>query len=189
MFTTSACVSSSSDKNYSPFLAPQAPKKQVVTSPQGDITQVKDINDVESKSSIIGSSFNLCNSIIGAGIVGVPFAMSQCSLLLGILMILVFGVMTIKSLRLLIETAKHVDVPSYERLAEASFGKSGFTFISFAMFALSFGGMVGYLMIIKSHMSSLMGIDDNDIWMKNAVLTISSLMVLLPISLQRVRTC
>ena len=75
--------------------------------------------------SILGAAFNLSNNIVGAGIVEIPFAISQCSLILGTIMVAFFGVMMIKLLRLLIKTAKHVDVPSYERLAEASFGKSG----------------------------------------------------------------
>ena len=60
-----------------------------------------------------------------------------------------------KSLRLLIETAKHVGVPSYERLAEASFGKMGFNTISFAMFIMSYGAMVGYMIIIKTKLGTV----------------------------------
>ena len=108
----------------SPFFAPHPPKHQLITTPKGSLSLVKDI-DEEEKSSVLAASFNLCNNIIGAGIVGIPFAISQCSLLLGISMVVFFGVCTVKTLRLLIETAKHVDVPTYERLGEASFGKAG----------------------------------------------------------------
>ena len=108
----------------SPFFAPNPPKHQLVTTPNGSICKIKDI-DEEEKSSVLGASFNLCNNIIGAGIVGMPFAISQCGFLLGVSMIVFFGLCTVKTLRLLIETAKHIDVPSYERLAEASFGKTG----------------------------------------------------------------
>ena len=108
----------------SPFFAPNPPKHQLVTTPNGSINTVKDI-DEEQKSSVLGTSFNLCNNIIGAGIVGIPFAISQCSLVLGVLMVIFFGLCTVKTLRLLIETAKHIDVPTYERLAEASFGRTG----------------------------------------------------------------
>jgi amino acid permease len=62
----------------------------------------------------------------------------------------------------------------------------GFTFISIAMFIIAYGATVGYLIIIKSNLSDLLGVDDDDVVMKNAALTISSLMILYPISLQRV---
>ena len=55
------------------------------------------------------------------------------------------------------------------------------------MFVFAYGAMVGYLMIIKANLSYLIGVDEDDTMMKSAVLTISSLLVILPISLQRVR--
>jgi amino acid permease len=64
---------------------------------------------------------------------------------------------------------------------------SGFTFISAAMFIMAYGGMVGYLMIIKENLSYLLGVDAHDTMMQNAVLVLSSLTILLPISMQRVR--
>jgi len=100
-------------------------------------------------------------------------------------MILFFAILTIKSLRLLIETAKHVDVSSYERLAEVGFGPSGFVFISVAMFIMSYGAMVGYLMIVKENLSILLGVDESDVYMSRAVLTISSMIIMLPLCLQR----
>ena len=41
------------------------------------------------------------------------------------LMFLIFGWMTVKSLRMLFDTAMHMNVTTYERLAEVAFGKSG----------------------------------------------------------------
>ena len=52
---------------------------------------------------------------------------------------------------------------------------------------MAYGGMVGYLMIIKSDLSFLVRVNKDDMMMRNVVLTLSSLMVLLPILLQRVR--
>jgi len=92
----------------------------------------------------------------------------------------------VKSLRLLIELAKHVDVPSYERLMEASFGRTGFIFISINMLIFAYGAMVGYLIVIKSTLPNLLGVAPDNAQMKRAILTIASLSVILPISLQRV---
>jgi hypothetical protein len=117
-----------SKRPQSPFFAPKPPPRRIVTTPNGTVKSVKDV-DEEKKTSILGAAFNLCNNIVGAGLVGIPFAISQCSFILGSIMVAFFGLLTIKSLRLLIETAKYVNVPSYERLAEASFGKQGTFFL------------------------------------------------------------
>ena len=93
---------------------------------------------------------------------------------------------TVKSLRLIVETAKHVDVPSYERLCEVAFGRLGFIFVSVAMFVMAYGGMVSYLMVVKSSLPRLLGVHDDDVAQKRAILIISSLFIILPLSLQRV---
>lgn len=62
----------------------------------------------------------------------------------------------------------------------------GYNLVSISMFVFAYGAMVGYLMIIKENLSHLIGVEHDDTWMKNAVLTVSSLLIILPISLQRV---
>lgn len=168
----------------SPFFAPQPPQSHLLTTPGGHISRVKDVDETP-KSSVLGASFNLINAIVGAGIVGIPFAINQCSLILGVFTVILFAVLTVKSLRLLVETAKHVDVSTYERLAEASFGKAGFNSISIAMFIMSYGAMVGYLMIIKTNLSYLLGVDEENKELRRAVLVVASLLVIMPLSLQR----
>ena len=80
----------------SPFFAPKPPKSHLLTTPGGHISRVKDVDETP-KSSVSGASFNLINSIVGAGIVGIPFAIQQCSLVLGLLMVNFFAAMTSKS--------------------------------------------------------------------------------------------
>lgn len=90
----------------------------------------------------------------------------------------------------MIETAKHVDVPTYERLAEACFGKFGFIYISISMFIMSYGAMVGYLMIVKTALPKVLGIDPSDpdnYFIRQALLTVASLCIMFPLSAQRVR--
>lgn len=68
----------------------------------------------EHKSTVLGCASNLINAIVGGGIVGLPFAMKCTGFWSGLTLIVFVAVLTEKSLRLLIETAKHVHVPSYE---------------------------------------------------------------------------
>ena len=88
----------------------------------------------------------------------------------------------VKTLCLLVETAKHVDVTSYERLYEVCFGRPGYFFISLSMFVMSYGAMVSYLIIIKQTLPSLIGLTDSPLM----VLFVSSVCLILPISSLRV---
>lgn len=62
--------------------------------------------------------------------------MRQAGFVTGIFLIVLCAIATEKSLRLLIFTAKHIHVGSYETLAEACFGIVGFRFIAINMFIM-----------------------------------------------------
>ena len=59
----------------------------------------------KKKSSILGASSNLVNSIVGAGIIGMPYALRMSGLWAGMLLLVLVAMLTDKSLRLLIEQA------------------------------------------------------------------------------------
>lgn len=144
-----------------------------------------DGGDAEQKSTIFGATCNLINAIIGAAVVGMPYAMKQTGLGSGLIMIIVCAFLTEKSLRLLIETAKHVGVSSYELLLESCFGRIGFVFISLNMLIMSYGALVGYLLVIKDTLPILMGIHPSNDTMRIVIMTLASLTICLPLSSQR----
>jgi len=141
--------------------------------------------DAEQKSTVLGATCNLINAIIGAAVVGIPYAMKQTGLGSGLIMIIVCAFLTEKSLRLLIETAKHVGVSSYELLFESCFGRIGFTFISLNMLIMSYGALVGYLLVIKDTLPILMGIHPSNDTKRIVIVILASLAICLPLSSQR----
>jgi len=170
----------------SPFFQPSDPRKvRPMESPGGTMRMQKKPVDAENKSNILGASANLVVSIVGAGIVGIPYAMEQSGLVAGFVMIVVVAFMTEKSLRLLIETAKHIDVPSYETLFEACFGKGGFYSMCAIMFIMSYGAMVSYLMIMKDSIAGLLGVAKDDYPMKRLFLILFTAAIAFPLSAQR----
>jgi len=186
--STAASSTPGSNSISSPFFAPsaQTPVIASTTVTPGGTKRLRRRKDkAETKSTVTGASFNLINGIVGAGIVGIPFAVKEAGLISGVVMIVMCAFLTVKSLRLLIETAKHVDVQSYETLLEASFGKFGFYFISIAMLCNAYGAMVSYLMIVKETLPSLLGYDDDDEYMGRVTLTVSTLLIIFPLSMQR----
>ena len=116
----------------SPFFAPATPRKLVAVQTPGGTSrqQIKKDPAVKEKSTTIaGATSNLVNAVIGAGIVGMPYAIKETGLVAGAFLIVLCAVMTEKSLRILIGTAKHVGVATYERLFESTYGSFGFYFV------------------------------------------------------------
>lgn len=78
-----------------------------------------------------------------------------------------------------------VDVPSYETVAEASFGIMGFRFVACNMFVMAYGAMASYLMVVKQVFSTVLGIDPEDAAKRRAVLLVVSLSIMVPLSSKR----
>jgi solute carrier family 38 (sodium-coupled neutral amino acid transporter), member 11 len=167
----------------SPFFAPSTPKV-IASTPGGTRRSIKAPVE-ETKSSVVGTSANLINAIVGSGIVGIPYAIYCSGLVTGVILIVVCALLTMKSLRLLIFTAQHVKAPSYETLCEASFGRFGFIFISINMFIMAYGAMISYLMIVKDTLPLIVGVDPTDHSLKRAILFMISLTIMVPLSAQR----
>lgn len=180
----------------SPFFRPSNPRISTVKSGTGRPSVVvrkrvggeaKEIplQDLEKKSSLLGAYANLCNVTIGAGIVGLPFAIKEAGLVSGTIMIIACAVLTDYSLRQIISSGKLVNVNSYETLMEAAFGRLGFIFVSVNMFFLSYGSMVAYLIIIKDVLPVLFHVTPHDVDIKRVIMFVSSLLVIVPLSMQR----
>ena len=163
----------------SPFLRPSNPRLSKKAQ-QRQITKTE-----ERKSSLLGAYANLCNVTMGAGIVGMPYAIKEAGLVSGTVMIIICAFLTEYSLRQLISVGKVADVNSYETLMEASFGRPGFIFLSVNMFLLSLGSMIAYLIIIKDTLPVLLQFSPDDEDTKRVIMFISSLFIILPLSLQR----
>ncbi|KAK1744715.1 transmembrane amino acid transporter protein [Skeletonema marinoi] len=163
----------------SPFLRPSNPRL-IKKAQQSQITKTQ-----ERKSSLLGAYTNLCNVTMGAGIVGMPYAIKEAGLVPGTVMIIICAFLTDYSLRQLISVGKVADVNSYETLMEASFGRPGFIFLSVNMFLLSLGSMIAYLIIIKDTLPVLLQVAPDDEDTKRMIMFISSLFIILPLSMQR----
>jgi sodium-coupled neutral amino acid transporter 11 len=178
----------------SPFFHPSTPRVQVVrvqVTPGGTHHRIVASNkrnnnqECEAKSTMIGCGANLMNAIVGAGIVGIAYAVRATGLWAGIFLILLCAFLTDKSLRLLVATAKHAHTASYETLAEAAFGLAGFRFVAINMFVMAYGAMLSYLMIVKDTFPTLLGMAETDVPRRRAVLWLISCLVIVPLACQR----
>lgn len=81
----------------SPFFAPSTPRKLVTVSTPGGTSRLvkkEDTQATENKSGVGGAACNLVNAIIGAGIVGIPFAIKETGLVAGVVLVVLCAVLT-----------------------------------------------------------------------------------------------
>lgn len=75
------------------------------------------------KGSAKASVFTLCSSIIGAGILTYPYIISECGLVIGILMIIFAGIFFTVYYSLLVYACDAVKVYDYVQLIKLVFGE------------------------------------------------------------------
>ena len=106
------------------------------------------LESARPKSGLKSAFMNMANSIIGAGIIGQPYAFKQAGLLTGILLLIVLTITVDWTIRLIVTNSKLSGTDSFQSTMEYCFGKSGLIAISVAQWAFAFGGMVAFCIII-----------------------------------------
>ena len=148
-------------------------------------------NGTGGTDSIFGASSNLMNSIVGAGIIGIPYALRQSGIVVGILLLALVAYLTDKSLRMMMECAlfhpklRKCQVDTYESLIQIPFGRIGYRFILASMFIMAYGAMIAYLIIIKDTIPKVFGLTNDTFMDKELIMLVSAVIVVLPLSLLR----
>eukprot|EP00038_Savillea_parva_P003462 m.125993 g.125993 ORF g.125993 m.125993 type:complete len:445 (+) comp11180_c0_seq2:3434-4768(+) len=99
-------------------------------------------------SSLPEASFNMINSIVGAGMIGIPFALSLAGFVVGIILLVVMGFFTDYSIRLLVRLGEQTDCKSYPALVLHYGGFKAYYTLLFAQFLFPFLGMCAYSIIV-----------------------------------------
>ncbi|CAL1291172.1 unnamed protein product [Larinioides sclopetarius] len=114
-----------------------------------DIKQlIIDDSSKEIRSNLAQTSFNYINSVIGSGIVGIPYALRQAGLGMGIILLLLIAVATDYSLCIMIKAGTLAGVTTYQALIQSQFGKPGYYFLTVAQFIYPLIAMISYNIII-----------------------------------------
>lgn len=106
------------------------------------------LESARPKSGLSSAFMNMANSIIGAGIIGQPYAFKQAGLLTGIVLLVLLTITVDWTIRLIVKNSKLSGANSFQATMEHCFGKSGLVAISVAQWAFAFGGMVAFCIII-----------------------------------------
>lgn len=100
------------------------------------------------KSSMAGASFNFINSIIGAGIIGIPYALRECGFFVGLFMLFYVACLTDYGVRIMINAGIKTNRLSFELVTEHALGRPGFYLVSFFMFTFAYGALLAYFVVI-----------------------------------------
>nr|ODN94981.1 solute carrier family 38 (sodium-coupled neutral amino acid transporter), member 11 [Cryptococcus depauperatus CBS 7855] len=98
--------------------------------------------------SLLEAVTNMANSIIGAGIIGLPYALSQAGFLTGIVLLIALAFISDWTIRLVIVTSKLSGRDSYTETMHHCFGPIGAMAVAFFQFSFAFGGTAAFHVII-----------------------------------------
>ncbi|KAI9879550.1 MAG: hypothetical protein M1830_006100 [Pleopsidium flavum] len=152
------------------------------------------LESARPKSGMRNAFMNMANSIIGAGIIGQPYAFRQAGLVMGIILLISLTITVDWTIRLIVINSKLSGANSFQATMEYCFGKSGLIAISVAQWAFAFGGMIAFCIIVGDTIPHVMTAlfpslpDVPFLWLltdRRAVIIIFILGVSYPLSLYR----
>ncbi|KIV99248.1 uncharacterized protein PV09_09020 [Verruconis gallopava] len=118
------------------------------------VTVASDLNlddlleNARPKSGMRSAFMNMANSIIGAGIIGQPYALRQAGMFAGIFLLVVLTVIVDWTIQLIVINSKLSGANSFQTTVQHCYGRPGLIAISLAQWAFAFGGMLAFCIII-----------------------------------------
>ncbi|KAI7808289.1 hypothetical protein IRJ41_001257 [Triplophysa rosa] len=146
--------------------------------------------DRGGSSSMSSASFNFINSIIGSGIIGLPYSMSQAGLPMGLLLLILVAFITDYSIILLIRGGNLSGTQSYQTLVRSTFGLTGYLILSGLQFMYPFIAMISYNIVAGDTLTKvfmrIQGVGPGDILTdRHFVILLSTVLFTTPLSLYR----
>nr|XP_055071754.1 putative sodium-coupled neutral amino acid transporter 11 [Misgurnus anguillicaudatus] len=164
-------------------------KRVEQTDHDRDVLLQKD-TDNRGTSSLSSASFNFINSIIGSGIIGLPYSMSQAGLPLGLLLLILVAFITDYSIILLVRGGNLSGTQSYQTLVQSTFGLTGYFILSGLQFMYPFIAMISYNIITGDTLTKvfmrIQGVGPEDILtQRHFVILMTTILFTTPLSLYR----
>uniref|UniRef100_H3CDK3 Solute carrier family 38 member 5 n=1 Tax=Tetraodon nigroviridis TaxID=99883 RepID=H3CDK3_TETNG len=148
--------------------------------------------DFEGKTSFGMSVFNLSNAIMGSGILGLAFAMSNTGIILFLVLLVCIAILSAYSIHLLLKCAGVVGIRAYEQLGNRAFGPTGKMLAACIITIHNIGAMSSYLFIVKSELplviqAFLSKSENTGEWFLNGnyLIIIVSICIILPLAVMK----
>ncbi|KAF2027805.1 hypothetical protein EK21DRAFT_114441 [Setomelanomma holmii] len=152
------------------------------------------LENARPRSGMRSAFMNMANSIIGAGIIGQPYAIRNAGLVTGTVLLIGLTIIVDWTIRLIVINSKLSGTDSFQATVQHCFGKSGLVAISLAQWLFAFGGMVAFCIIVGDTIPKVMDAlfpslaDMSFLWLltnRRAVMILLILGISYPLSLYR----
>ncbi|CAI6338343.1 unnamed protein product [Periconia digitata] len=152
------------------------------------------LESARPRSGMRSAFMNMANSIIGAGIIGQPYALRNAGLVTGTALLIGLTITVDWTIRLIVINSKLSGTDSFQATVEHCFGKSGLVAISLAQWLFAFGGMVAFCVIVGDTIPRVLEAffpslaDMSFLWLltnRRAIIVLLCLGVSFPLSLYR----
>ncbi|XP_065368854.1 putative sodium-coupled neutral amino acid transporter 11 [Calliphora vicina] len=110
----------------------------------------------ETLSSLPQASFNYINSIVGSGVIGIPYAFHRAGFGLGLMLLILVAYITDYSLILMVKCGHICGRFSYPGIMEAAYGKYGYYLLSLLQFMYPFLAMISYNVVVGDTLSKVL---------------------------------
>ncbi|KAG8460471.1 hypothetical protein KFE25_013121 [Diacronema lutheri] len=100
------------------------------------------------QSRMLRVGANFVNTVVGAGIVGLPHTLKRSGVALGLGMMVLACAGSHYSIRLLVRLSLELRVTTYEQACYAVFGRPGYVLVCASLLVFDFGACVSYLLIM-----------------------------------------
>ncbi|XP_064517087.1 putative sodium-coupled neutral amino acid transporter 11 isoform X3 [Pseudopipra pipra] len=165
---------------------PAAAARQVETDDQ--IALLSKPRKKGGNSDLASAAFNIVNSIIGSGIIGLPYSMKEAGFPLGVLLLFVVAYITDYSIILLIKGGNLSSTNTYQELVRKTYGRAGYIILSTLQFLYPFIAMISYNIITGDTLTKVFqripGVGlDNVLTDRHFIILLTTIIFTLPISL------
>jgi amino acid permease len=108
------------------------------------------------RSGTVGGAFNTANTILGAGVIALPYIMKCFGMIFGIILVCFMAMVTVLTIHLLMEAKDSTGKNTYGKIAEASLGAKGSIITKCAIILNNYGLCTVYLVIFGSLFPSIL---------------------------------
>lgn len=137
---------------------------------------------------VTGQSITLANSIIGVGILAMPYCFQQCGVLLAAVILLLMGLVSRLSSYFLLKSALISRRRNFEFLAFHVFGPAGKLAVEIGIIGFLMGTCIAYFVVVgdlgPQIISKMFKINQSDV-LRTSIMVIVSLVCVLPLGLLR----
>ncbi|XP_030627785.1 putative sodium-coupled neutral amino acid transporter 6 [Chanos chanos] len=140
-------------------------------------------------ASLTSSVFNLMNAIMGAGILGLAYAMANTGIIGFSILLLLVSSLAAYSIHLLLKLCDQTGITSYEGLGHKAYQKPGKILVASTILIQNVGAMATYMFILKSELpatiTSFLSPGTSGEWYENGnyLLLLVTLCVVLPLAI------